>query len=43
MEMMQAGVLSEGMTRRMDRSLSGPLPGHYKRGEAPVGLWDPPS
>jgi hypothetical protein len=43
MEMMQAGVLSEGMTKRMDRSLSGSLPGHYKRGEAPVGLWDPPS
>jgi hypothetical protein len=43
MEMMQAGVLSEGMTKRMDRSLSGSLPGHYKRGEAPAGLWDPPS
>jgi len=40
-EMIKAGTLSEGMTRRMQRSTSGePLPGHYPPGAAPVGLWD---
>jgi hypothetical protein len=43
MEMIKHGTLSEGMTKRMDRSLSGPLPGHYRPGTAPVGLWDVPS
>jgi hypothetical protein len=39
-EMMKAGVLSEGMQRRLDRAASGvPLPGYYPRGEAPVPLW----
>jgi hypothetical protein len=39
-EMMKAGVLSEGMTRRLQRNTSGePLPGHYKLGEAPAPLW----
>jgi hypothetical protein len=42
MEMIGDGTLSEGMTARMDRSLSGPLPGHYKLGTAPVGLWEVP-
>jgi hypothetical protein len=41
MEMLSDGTLSEGMTKRMERS--GRLPGHYKLGDAPVGLWDPPS
>jgi hypothetical protein len=40
-EMMQAGVLSDGMKNRMDRSLSQKdLPGHYPVGGAPVDLWD---
>ena len=42
MEMMTAGVLSEGMTKRMERVAAGSLPGHYRRGEAPVGLWEVP-
>jgi hypothetical protein len=41
MEMMADGTLSEGMTRRMERSAQ-PLPGHYRLGEAPVGLWEVP-
>jgi len=44
MEMISAGTLSEGMTRRMERSTSkDPLPGHYRLGEAPFGLWEPPA
>src|SRR5271169_1135817 len=35
-EMMKAGTLSEGMTKRMHRATSGePLPGHYRLGQAP--------
>jgi hypothetical protein len=41
MEMLSDGTLSEGMTKRMERG--GRLPGHYKLGEAPVGLWQGPS
>jgi hypothetical protein len=41
MEMIQAGTLSEGMRRRIERATSGEtLPGHYRHGTAPVGLWD---
>ncbi len=41
LEMMGDGTLSEGMTKRMERSLSkDPLPGHYPIHQAPVGLWD---
>ncbi len=41
MEMLSDGTLSEGMAKRMER---GPRPpGHYKLGEAPVGLWEPPA
>jgi hypothetical protein len=40
LEMIEAGVLSEGMARRVERATSGPLPGHYRPGEAPVGLWE---
>ena len=43
MEMIKDGTLSEGMTKRMERSVSGPLPGHYRLGEAPAGLWEVPS
>ena len=40
-EMIKAEVLSEGMTRRIERAAGGGrLPGHYRPGEAPVGLWD---
>jgi hypothetical protein len=39
-EMMQDGTLSEGMTKRMERTAAGSLPGHYKLGDAPVGLWE---
>ena len=36
------GVLSEGMTKRMERSMAQDLPGHYPLGKAPVGLWEVP-
>lgn len=40
LEMMKADVLSAGMRRRMERSVSGErLPGHYAAGSAPVPLW----
>jgi hypothetical protein len=40
-EMMRAGVLSEGMQHRLDRaSADKRLPGHYPIGTAPAGLWD---
>jgi hypothetical protein len=39
-EMMKAGVLSDGMKRRLDRAGLGERPpGHYRLGTAPVGLW----
>ena len=39
-EMIKVDVLSEGMRRRMDRSVSGqPLPGHYPLGTGPAPLW----
>jgi hypothetical protein len=41
-EMMTDGVLSEGMTMRMERSAKG-QPGHFKLNEAPVGLWEVPN
>lgn len=43
MEMIEDGTLSEGMTKRMERSAAGSLPGHYRLGEAPAGLWEVPS
>ena len=40
-EMIKADTLSEGMRRRMERAASPGLPpGHFRLGEAPVGLWD---
>jgi hypothetical protein len=42
MEMIKDGTLSEGMTKRMERVAAGDLPGHYKLGQAPVGLWNVP-
>ncbi|MBW8486066.1 YybH family protein [Actinomadura parmotrematis] len=39
-EMLKAGVLSDGMKRRLDRAAAGgPIPGYYPRGEAPVPIW----
>jgi len=43
MEMIDDGTLSEGMTKRMERVAAGSLPGHYRAGAAPVGLWEVPS
>jgi hypothetical protein len=41
LEMITAGVLTPGMTERIERATSGQRqPGHYRVGEAPVGLWD---
>lgn len=42
-EMMSAGVLSDGMTERMHRSMKGPRPGYFPVFGAPVGLWDVPA
>jgi len=42
MEMMTDGTLSEGMTKRMERSLKETLPGHYRLGQAPVAIWEVP-
>ena len=40
-EMIKADALSDGMRRRIERAASGEmLPGHYRLGEAPAGLWD---
>ncbi|GAA4638125.1 nuclear transport factor 2 family protein [Actinoallomurus vinaceus] len=39
-EMMKAGVLSDGMKRRLDRAATGgPLPGYYDRSQSRVPLW----
>ncbi|MFG1683962.1 hypothetical protein ACGFNP_27585 [Nonomuraea sp. NPDC049269] len=39
-EMMKAGVLSDGMKRRLDRAASGAaIPGYYRRGQAPASIW----
>jgi hypothetical protein len=43
MEMMTDGTLSDGMTKRMERSMAGSLPGHYRLADTPVGLWQAPS
>jgi hypothetical protein len=40
LEMMRDGTLSDGMTKRMERSVGGRLPAHYDLGKAPVALWD---
>ena len=40
-EMIQAGTLSEGMRRRVERAAGGgSLPGPYRPGAVPVGLWE---
>ena len=40
LEMIKADVLSDGMRRRVERSVSGQkLPGHYRLGTGPVPLW----
>ena len=41
LEMIGKGVLTAGMQRRMERAMSGErLPGHYRLGGAPAGLWE---
>ena len=40
-EMIKRGVLTAGMQERIERAMSGErLPGHYRVGGAPAGLWD---
>jgi len=40
-EMIKADTLSDGMRRRIERAGSGELlPGHYRLGDSPAGLWD---
>ena len=42
LSMMKAGVLSEGMTNRIERAASGErLPGHYAPKDIPAPLWPP--
>jgi hypothetical protein len=39
--MISAGALTPAMQRRIERIGSGERqPGHYRVGEAPVGLWE---
>jgi hypothetical protein len=39
--MIKADALSDGMKRRIERAASGELlPGHYRRGSSPAGLWE---
>jgi hypothetical protein len=39
--MIKDGVLSEGMTKRIERATAGERqPGHFRVGGAPVGLWE---
>jgi hypothetical protein len=38
MEMLEAGKLSDGLKARMARAAQ-PQPGHYRRGESPIGIW----
>ena len=40
-EMIKGGVLSEGMTARMERSVGPePLPARFAIGQSPKGLWE---
>ena len=40
LQLMKAGKLSQGMQRRIERSLAGEkLPGYYPIGQAPVPIW----
>ena len=40
-EMINAGVLTPGMQKRLEKGTSGKRqPGHYRVGQAPVGLWE---
>ena len=40
LDLMKAGKLSEGMQKRIERSLAGEkLPGYYPLGKAPAPLW----
>ena len=40
-EMIKAGTLTDGMQKRLEKATSGQRqPGHYRLGQAPVGLWE---
>jgi hypothetical protein len=40
MKLIESGDLSEGMQKRIERSLAGEkLPGYYPLGEAPIAIW----
>jgi hypothetical protein len=40
-EMIKAEALTPGMQQRLEKAASGKRqPGHYRVGQAPVGLWD---
>ena len=40
MHLMKDGKLSDGMQKRIERSLAGEkLPGYYPLGQAPVPIW----
>ncbi len=40
MELIESGDLSEGMQKRIERSVAGEkLPGYYPLGQAPVPIW----
>jgi hypothetical protein len=42
LEMISAGVLSDGMRSRIERAAAGELlPGHFRRGDIPAPLWPP--
>ena len=40
MEMIAAGTLTPGMQNGSNGAIRRAPPGHYRLGEAPVGLWD---
>ena len=43
MEMLNDGTLSDGMKARMERSGQASLPGHYRLGQLPIGIWEVPA
>ena len=42
-EMIKDDTLSDGMKARMERSGQASLPGHYRLGDLPVGIWEVPA
>jgi hypothetical protein len=41
--MIKDDTLSDGMKARMERSGQASLPGHYRLGDLPVGIWEVPA